>query len=55
MPKTKQEVEKIERKIPNLEILWEKIDTLITDDQIDTSVKTKLKKQGVKLICAKTK
>lgn len=49
------ESEKIERKIPNLEIPWEKIDTLITDDQIDTSVKTKLKKQGVKLICAKTK
>lgn len=49
------ESEKFTRKIPNLEIPWEKIDTLITDDQLASSVKTKLKKQGVKLICANTK
>ncbi len=49
------ESDKITRKIPNLEIPWEKIDTLITDDDIAPSVKIKLQKQGVNLICAQTR
>jgi len=46
------ESDKIGRKIPNLELSWQQINTLITDDNLATSVKTNLKKQGVNLICA---
>lgn len=44
--------EKIDRKIPNLEIPWQQINTLITDDQLSTTIKNKLIKQGVNVICA---
>ncbi len=49
------ESDKIGRKIPNVEIPWQKINTLITDDDLAPSVKTQLIKQGVNLICAQTK
>ncbi|WP_440877366.1 DeoR/GlpR family DNA-binding transcription regulator [Thalassotalea sp. PLHSN55] len=48
------ESDKIGRKIPNLEIPWQKINTLITDDDLASSLKTKLIEQGVNLICAQT-
>jgi len=47
------ESEKINRKIPNLEISWKQIHTLITDDDLSLDVKNKLIKQGINLICAK--
>jgi DeoR/GlpR family transcriptional regulator of sugar metabolism len=49
------ESDKIARKIPNLEIPWDRINTLITDDEILPSVKKQLEKQGVNLICAEKK
>ena len=49
------ESEKIGRKIPNLEIPWQQITTLITDDGLASSVRKKLIVQGVNLICAETK
>jgi DeoR/GlpR family transcriptional regulator of sugar metabolism len=47
------ESEKITRKIPNLELGWQQIHTLITDDGLSESVRTQLEAQGVNLICAK--
>ncbi|MEW6997277.1 DeoR/GlpR family DNA-binding transcription regulator [Colwelliaceae bacterium BS250] len=46
------ESEKIGRKIPNLELPWNGIDTLITDDGLSTELKNKISAQGIKLICA---
>lgn len=46
------ESEKIGRKIPNLELPWDGIDTLITDDGLSTELKNKISAQGIKLICA---
>jgi DeoR/GlpR family transcriptional regulator of sugar metabolism len=47
------ESEKINRKIPNLEIPWQQVHTLITDDDLSLDVRNKLIKQGINLICAK--
>jgi len=47
------ESEKINRKIPNLEISWPQIHTLITDDDLSLDVKNQLLEQGINLICAK--
>ena len=46
------ESDKISRKIPNLEIPWQKIDILITDSDISPEAKSKLEEQGVNLIIA---
>ncbi len=46
------ESDKIDRKIPNLEIPWQKIHTLITDDELSVPLKNKLIEQGVNLIIA---
>lgn len=46
------ESEKINRKIPNLEIAWQKVHTLITDDGLSKDMQNKLTNQGVNLICA---
>lgn len=46
------ESEKLQRKIPNLELAWSKISTLITDDGISLQDKTQIENQGVKVICA---
>ena len=46
------ESEKIGRKIPNLELTWQQVDTLITDDLLNESVKKQLIEQGVKVIIA---
>ena len=46
------ESDKIGRKIPNLELPWQQIDTLVTDDNLAVSVRNQLEKQGVSLICA---
>ncbi len=47
------ESEKIKRKIPNLEIPWSQIHTLITDDGMSEEHRTKLIAQGINLICVK--
>ena len=47
------ESEKFNRKIPNLEIPWAQVHTLITDDDLPEEIKQKLITQGVNLVCAK--
>lgn len=47
------ESEKINRKIPNLEIPWSQIHTLITDDGLPDEVEKQLVEQGINLIKAK--
>ena len=44
------ESDKIGRRIPNLELSWEKISVLITDDRLADSAIEQINKQGVKLI-----
>ena len=44
---------KITKKIPNLELTWQQIDTVITDDGLSDEMQTALSEQGVKLIIAK--
>lgn len=48
------ESEKIGRKIPNLELGWQQIHTLITDQDLSEQIKQALSSQGVKVICATT-
>lgn len=43
---------KIAKKIPNLELAWQHIHTVITDDALSTEMQAALIKQGVKLIVA---
>ena len=47
------ESEKINRKIPNVEIPWQHIHTLISDDNLPLETRNQLIKQGINLICAK--
>ena len=49
----KIESEKINRKIPNVEIPWKNIDILITDADLPDELKAKLLEQDVKLLIAK--
>ncbi|NQY64277.1 MAG: DeoR family transcriptional regulator [Alteromonadaceae bacterium] len=46
------ESEKIGRKIPNLEIPWQKIHTLITDSDISANAKNELIEQGINFLIA---
>lgn len=46
------ESDKIGRKIPNIELMWEKIDILITDDRLDNVTQQQIIKCGVQLLCA---
>lgn len=46
------ESDKIGRRIPNLELSWESIDTLITDSELSSQAKTEIERQGVTVICA---
>lgn len=48
------ESEKIGRKIPNLELSWQQVGILVTDDQLSSGIKESLIKQGVQVICAST-
>lgn len=45
------ESDKIGRKIPNLEIPWQQITTLVTDSALSNSDKAAIEAQGVKVIC----
>lgn len=44
------ESEKLERRIPNLELSWQEIDILITDSLIDPSSEAKIAAQNVQII-----
>ncbi len=46
------ESEKFERRMPNLELPWKKIDKLITDDQIPTATLVALQDKGVEVMVA---
>lgn len=46
------ESEKLQRKIPNVELPWSTISVLVTDDQIDSKAKQRIEQQGVQVLCA---
>ncbi len=46
------ESDKIAKKIPNLELSWQQIHTLITDDGLSEEARKALKEQGINLIIA---
>ena len=46
------ESDKIGRKIPNLELPWSGIHTLITDERLSPEAREQLTERGIKLICA---
>lgn len=46
------ESDKIAKKIPNLELSWQQIQTLITDDGLSEEARKALKEQGINLIIA---
>ena len=45
------ESHKVGRKIPNLELPWSRIDTLITDTGLSAELKVQIEQQGVQVIC----
>ncbi|GGO66430.1 DeoR/GlpR family DNA-binding transcription regulator [Bowmanella pacifica] len=46
------ESEKLQRKIPNLELPWSMISVLVTDDQMPAEAKRQIEQKGVTVICA---
>ncbi|WP_115720496.1 DeoR/GlpR family DNA-binding transcription regulator [Gallaecimonas mangrovi] len=46
------EADKLGRKIPNLELPWAAVSTLITDDRLDVAAKAQIEAQGVQVRCA---
>ncbi|MGB1199913.1 MAG: DeoR/GlpR family DNA-binding transcription regulator [Cognaticolwellia aestuarii] len=48
------ESDKVGRKIPNLELAWRNVHTLITDDGLAANIISAIKQQGVNVICAST-
>jgi len=48
------ESEKLQRKIPNVELPWQAISVLVTDDLISPSAKQHIEQHGVQVICATT-
>ncbi|UVE17801.1 DeoR family transcriptional regulator [Pseudomonas sp. LS44] len=46
------EADKVGRKIPNLELPWSSIHTLITDERLPDEARSEIQARGVKLICA---
>ncbi len=46
------ESDKIGRRIPNLELAFEHIHTLVTDNELTKADRTKIEQHGVKVICA---
>ncbi len=46
------ESEKVGRRIPNLELPWELVTTLVTDDRLPDAAAESISNQGVKLILA---
>ncbi|TCP11703.1 DeoR family transcriptional regulator [Bisgaardia hudsonensis] len=48
------ESHKIGRKMPNLELVWQQIDVLITDDLLSEDIKKLIEQQNVEVVCANT-
>ncbi|AEC16736.1 DeoR family transcriptional regulator [Gallibacterium anatis] len=48
------ESQKIGRKMPNLELTWQQINCLITDDHIDAAIKQQIENLGVDVLIAAT-
>ncbi len=46
------EADKIGRKIPNLELPWGSLHTLITDERLDHDAREQIRARGIQLICA---
>jgi len=46
------EADKIGRKIPNLELPWNSVHTLITDDRLSLDARDQIQARGITLICA---
>lgn len=46
------EADKVGRKIPNVELLWSSVHTLITDDRLPADAREQIKARGINLICA---
>lgn len=46
------ESQKIGRKMPNLELTWQQIDVLVTDDLLTEEIKQAIQAQGVEVLCA---
>jgi DeoR/GlpR family transcriptional regulator of sugar metabolism len=46
------EADKVGRKIPNLELPWSSIHTLITDDRLPVEAREQIQARGITLICA---
>jgi len=46
------ESDKVGRRIPNLELPWSSVHTLITDDRLDSQVAEQIRARGVQLILA---
>ena len=46
------ESEKIGRKIPNLELPWQQVTTLITDNLLADDIRMTIEAKGIRLICA---
>ncbi|KAA8693835.1 Regulatory protein, DeoR [Pseudomonas caricapapayae] len=46
------EADKVGRKIPNLELPWSSIHTLITDDRLSSEARDQIQARGINLICA---
>ena len=46
------ESDKVGRRIPNLELSWSSVHTLITDDRLDSQVAEQIRARGVQLILA---
>jgi DeoR/GlpR family transcriptional regulator of sugar metabolism len=47
------ESDKVGRRIPNLELPWSSIHTLITDERLSADAREQIAARGVKLICAR--
>jgi DeoR/GlpR family transcriptional regulator of sugar metabolism len=46
------EADKIGRKIPNLELPWSSVHTLITDERLPHEAREQIQARGINLICA---
>jgi DeoR/GlpR family transcriptional regulator of sugar metabolism len=46
------ESDKIGRRIPNLELPWHKVTTLITDNNLDDATRQAIEAKSVTVICA---
>ena len=46
------ESDKVGRKIPNLELPWSSVNTLITDDRLPPEAREQIEARGINVICA---